>query len=408
MSLPFLIGAISLAAWIYLLVFHGSFWRARERLPETPPVPSQWPHVVAVLPARDEAETIKEVLERLVAQDFPGPLSILLVDDDSDDDTSAIAHEVAQAAPHHRPVTVLNGAALAEGWTGKLWALSQGVERARVLYPDAEFFLFSDADIGHGPQQLRRLVAQAQAHRADLVSLMARLRCSSAWERLLIPAFVYFFQKLYPFAWANDPNCKTAAAAGGCVLIRAAALTRIGGIAAIRGKLIDDCSLARAVKASGGRLWLGLADHTISLRGYTTLGPIWSMVARSAYTQLFHSPLLLIGTVIGMSLLYLAPPLLVVAWLFNDDALAGLTGALAWLLMMLSYGPILRYYGRSPVEALLLPKVGFLYTLMTLDSARRYYRRGGNRWKGRDYGRAGTVDDPAPLPQPIVRLHDEV
>src|SRR5262249_22498176 len=189
----------------------------------------------------------------------------------------------------------------------------------------------------------------------------------------------------------NDPDNKTAAAAGGCVLIRTAALTRIGGIAAIRGKLIDDCSLARAVKESGGRLWLGLADHTISLRGYTTLGPIWGMVARSAYTQLFHSPMLLIGTVIGMLLLYVVPPALTFAWPFDGDALAGLTGTLAWFLMALSYGPVLRYYGRSPIEAFLLPKAGFLYTLMTIDSALLYYLWGGNRWKGRDYGRAGAA-----------------
>jgi hopene-associated glycosyltransferase HpnB len=392
MSVLSLIGAVSLAAWLYLLLFHGGFWRARERLPQEPPVPQGWPGVVAVLPARDEAETIKEVLERLVAQDYPGLFSILLVDDGSSDGTDAIAHEVARAAPPHRPVAVLAGSSLPEGWTGKLWALSQGVERAQALCPDAEFLLFTDADIGHGPRQLRRLVAQALAHQADLVSLMAHLRCASFWERLLIPAFVYFFQKLYPFAWANDPNRKTAAAAGGCVLIRAAALARIGGIAAIRGRLIDDCSLARAVKENGGRIWLGLADHTVSSRGYTRLRPIWAMVARSAYTQLLHSPLLLIGTAIGMALLYLAPPLLALTWPLHGDATAGLAGALAWLLMTASYVPMLRYYGRSPIEGLLLPKAGFLYTLMTLDSARLYYRRGGNRWKGRDYGRAGAAD----------------
>lgn len=392
MSPLFLIGAISLAAWLYLLLFHGGFWRARERLPLGPLAPDNWPEVVAVLPARDEVETIKAVLERLVAQDYPGALSILLVDDGSRDGTGEIADAVARAAPLDRPVMVLTGAPLPEGWTGKLWALAQGVERARALHPGAEFFLFTDADIGHGPRQLRRLVAQAQSRQADLVSLMARLRCASFWERLLIPAFVYFFQKLYPFAWTNDPERKTAAAAGGCVLIRAAALTRIGGIAAIRGKLIDDCSLARAVKTSGGKLWLGLADDTTSLRGYTSLGPIWGMVARSAYTQLFHSPLLLLGTAIGMLLLYLAPPLLALTWPLHGDAPAGLAGALAWLLMAASYGPMLRYYGRSPIEALLLPVAGFLYTLMTLDSARLYYRRGGNRWKGRDYGPAGAAD----------------
>lgn len=390
--MPFGIAALSLAAWIYLLLFHGGFWRARERLPQQPPVPARWPSVVAVLPARDEAETIQAVLEHLVAQDYPGPLSILLVDDNSSDGTGTIAQEVARRAPSDRPVIVVDGAPLPEGWTGKLWALSQGVAQGLTLEPRPAFFLFTDADIGHGPRQLRRLVAQAEASGSDLVSLMARLRCTSFWERLLIPAFVYFFQKLYPFAWANDPRRRTAAAAGGCVLIRESALARIGGIAAIRGKLIDDCSLARAVKAAGGRTWLGLADDTVSLRGYTALGPIWSMVARSAYTQLLHSPLLLVGTVIGMALLYLAPPLLALTWPLHRDAPAGLAGALAWLLMAASYGPMLRYYGRSPVEGLLLPVAGFLYTAMTIDSARLYYGRGGNRWKGRDYGRAGTAN----------------
>jgi hopene-associated glycosyltransferase HpnB len=396
MSILSLIGVISLTAWLYLLLFHGGFWRARERLPQDPKHPPHWPRVAAVLPARDEAETIEEVLERLVAQDYPGALSIVMVDDGSSDGTGDIAAAVARAAPAARPVTVLTGDPLAEGWTGKLWALAQGVERARALDPNVEFFLFTDADIGHGPHQLRRLIAQAQAHKADLVSLMARLRCASFWERVLIPAFVYFFQKLYPFSWANDPRRKTAAAAGGCVLIRASALARIGGVEAIRGRLIDDCSLARAVKESGGRLWLGLADHTTSLRGYTTLGAIWGMVARSAYTQLLHSPLLLIGTIIGMLLLYLAPPLLVLTWPLHDDPGAGLLGVLAWLLMAASYAPMLRHYGRSPIEALLLPKAGLLYTLMTIDSARLYYRRGGNRWKGRDYGRAGAADRSAP------------
>lgn len=385
------IGFATLAAWLYLVLGHGGFWRCRERLPENLPASPHWPEVAAVLPARDEAPTVKAVLEGLLAQDYPGPLAIFLVDDGSRDGTGEIAAKVAAAAPADRAVTVVAGRPLLQGWTGKLWALAQGVEAAEARCPEAEFLLFTDADIGHGPRQLRRLVAQAQTQRADLVSLMAKLVCVGAWERLLIPAFVYFFQKLYPFAWVNDPRRRAAAAAGGCVLIRASALARIGGIAAIRGRLIDDCSLAGAVKRSGGRLWLGLADETLSLRGYDGLGPIRAMVARSAYTQLRHQPLLLLGTVLGMGLLYLAPPLLALSWPWHGDTAAGLAGSLAWLIMALSYRPTLGYYGRPASEALLLPLAGLLYTLTTLDSARLYYGRGGNRWKGRDYGPAGEA-----------------
>ncbi|MFZ5792444.1 MAG: glycosyltransferase [Pseudomonadota bacterium] len=385
------IGFAALAAWLYLVLGHGGFWRCRERLPENPLAPAHWPKVAAVLPARDEAATVKAVLEDLVAQDYPGALAIFLVDDGSRDGTGEIARAVATAAPANRPITVVAGRPLPAGWTGKLWALAQGVEAAEAHQPDLDFLLFTDADIVHGTRQLRRLVAQAQAERADLVSLMAKLVCASLWERLLIPAFVYFFQKLYPFAWVNDPRRRTAAAAGGCVLIRKRALGRIGGIAAIRGRLIDDCSLARAVKRSGGRLRVGLADETRSLRGYDGLKPIWAMVARSAYTQLRHSPWLLLGTVLGMALLYLVPPLLALSWPWHGDAAAGLAASLAWLLMALSYRPMLVYYGRPPIEALLLPLAGLLYTLMTLDSARLYHARGGNRWKGRDYGPAGEA-----------------
>jgi hopene-associated glycosyltransferase HpnB len=386
------IGFAALAAWLYLVLGHGGFWRCRERLPENPPAPARWPKVAAVLPARDEAATVKTVLEGLIAQDYPGPLAIFLVDDGSGDGTGEIARAVAAVAPANRPITVVDGRPLPAGWTGKLWALAQGVEAAEACQPGPDFLLFTDADIAHGPRQLRRLVAQAEASQADLVSLMAKLVCASLWERLLIPAFVYFFQKLYPFARVSDPRRHTAAAAGGCVLIRGPALARIGGVAAIRGRLIDDCSLAAAVKRSGGRLWLGLADETRSLRGYDGLGPIWAMVARSAYTQLRHSPWLLLGTLLGMALLYLVPPLLALSWPWHGDATAGLAASLAWLLMALSYRPMLAYYRRPATEALLLPVAGLLYTLMTLDSARLYYGRGGNRWKGRDYGRAGEAE----------------
>ena len=382
------VAALTVLGWLYLLLLHGGYWRARERLAADLPAPARWPSVVALVPARDEAETIGETLRSLLGQAYPGPFRVILIDDGSRDGTAAIAHALATGADAGR-LSIVAGRPLPAGWTGKLWALQQGLDAVAATAPATDWILFTDADIRHRAGQLDRLVRQAEAGGCDLVSLMVRLRCESRWERLLIPAFVYFFQKLYPFAWIADPRRRTAGAAGGCVLVRRSRLDGLGGLAAIRNRLIDDCALARAVKESGGRLWLGLAEDSVSLRAYPDLDAVWQMVARSAYTQLRHSPPLLAGTVLGMALLYLAPPLLLLGYPLHGDPAAALAGAAAWAMMALSYRPTLAYYGEPAWAAFLLPIAGVLYTAMTVDSARVYLKAGGNRWKGRDYAKGG-------------------
>jgi hopene-associated glycosyltransferase HpnB len=381
MSLLSILASLSLAAWIYLLFGRGFFWLTRERLPANLPPPREWPDIAILIPARDEAATIADTIRSLCAQDYPGHFVVTLVDDSSSDSTAMIALNAARQAPLH----VVTAPPLAGGWTGKLWALHNGVAHIEQNVPDATYILLTDADITHPPDLLRRLVARAEADKRDLVSLMVKLNCATLWERLLIPAFVYFFRKLYPFTSVNDDRSRVAAAAGGCVLVRRDALTRIGGIAAIRGALIDDCTLAAAIKNSGGRLWLGLADESLSLRVYDKLDGIWAMVARSAYAQLRHSPLLLAGTVIGLAIIYLVPPLLTLAYPLHGNATAaGLAGA-AWLAMTISFVPMLAYYGLSWPWALTLPFAASLYIAMTIDSARRHAKGAGGAWKGRHY-----------------------
>ena len=386
MSWLSVLAAVSLLAWLYLLLLHGRFWLCSERLGGADPALDRWPTVAAVVPARNEEGTIAAVLASLADQDYPGGLSITLVDDRSDDGTRTRAEAVA-ASDLDRTPAILTGQPLPAGWSGKLWAVHQGIGEAIRSRGDVEFIFLSDADIVHAPDTLRRLIGKAVAEKRDLVSLMAKLNCATFWERLLIPAFIFFFQKLYPFPLANSDRSRTAAAAGGCVLIRRGALERIGGIAAIRGALIDDCSLAKAVKRSGERLWLGLAEGTRSLRVYHDLAPIWMMVARSAFTQLRYSALLLVGTALGMTLLYLLSPLLVLTAPIHGDAVAAIIAAAAWLLTAIAYLPTVRYYRQPLALTLTLPIAGLLYLGMTLDSARRHWWGRGSRWKGRDYGR---------------------
>jgi hopene-associated glycosyltransferase HpnB len=363
-----LIALLSLLIWFYLLLGRGFFWRAVEPTPG--PLPARWPSLVAVVPARNEAAVVGESIGSLLAQDYPGKFHIVLVDDNSSDGTAERAREVAGGATER--LSIVGASPPPEGWTGKLWALSEGVRQSG----QPELYLFTDADIAHHRSNLCELVARLEAENRDLVSLMVKLRCESAAERFLIPAFVFFFAMLYPFAWSNDPRKRTAAAAGGCILIRRAAYERAGGYAAITGALIDDCALARAVKDSGGRLWLGLSARTRSLRPYPQIADIWQMVARTAYTQLGHSPLLLAGTVLGLAVTYLAPPLLVLSdgWVF---------AAAAWLTMAFAYAPMLRFYGCSVAWAPALPAVALVYLAATLDSARRHWRGKGGEWKGR-------------------------
>jgi hopene-associated glycosyltransferase HpnB len=375
-SAALLLAGLSLAVWVYLLLGRGFFWLARTAAPLPPPV--RWPTVVAVVPARNEAAVIGEAVSSLLRQDYPGRFSLMLVDDQSDDGTASVARAAAASAGANDRLSVVAARPLPPGWTGKLWALAEGVRHVELSGEEPELLLFTDADIRHHAANLAELVARLEGEKRDLVSLMVRLRCRSFAERFLIPAFVFFFAMLYPFAWSNDPKSGTAAAAGGCVLLRFATYRRIGGLAAIQGALIDDCALAQAVKRKGGSLWLGLTRETESLRAYPRIADVWRMVARTAFTQLRYSPLLLVGTVLGLAVTYLVP----VALVFTGGVPAALAG-MAWAAMALAYLPMLRFYGLGPFWAPLLPAIAFVYLAATVDSARRHWRGVGGEWKGR-------------------------
>ncbi|MFD0210316.1 glycosyltransferase [Streptomyces hirsutus] len=379
----------SFAAWLWLLLGQGFFWRTDVRLPPRRE-PEPWPSVCVVVPARDEAAVLPVSLPSLLAQDYPGRAEVFLVDDGSTDGTGRLARELAD---RHGglPLTVGSPGEPPAGWTGKLWAVRHGIGLARARAP--EYLLLTDADIAHAPDSLRRLVAAARTGGFDVVSQMARLRVESFWERLVVPAFVYFFAQLYPFRRIGRNGSRTAAAAGGCVLLRAEAAERARIPDAIRQAVIDDVALARAVKAGGGRIWLGLADGVDSVRPYPRLDDLWRMVSRSAYAQLRHSPVLLAGTVAGLALVYLVPPVAVVAGLAAGSAPAVAAGAAAWLVMTGTYLPMLRHYRQPPWLAPLLPFTAFLYLLMTVDSAVQHYRGRGAAWKGRTYTRPGAVPD---------------
>ena len=379
-TLGIVTAGISSAIWIYLLALRGGFWRCRERedrqLPH--PDPARWPSVVAVIPARNEADMIPGSLGSLLRQDYPGPFSVILVDDNSEDGTRAVAGTVAAVAPDR--VAVVAGAPLPDGWTGKLWAMHQGIEAARSKAP--EYLLLTDADIAYEPLALRSLVRRAEAEGRVLVSLMAKLRCASRAEQLLIPAFIFFFQKLYPFAWVNRPRKRTAAAAGGCMLVRRSALEAAGGIASIRGALIDDCTLGATMKRAGP-IWLGLANGVHSLRPYPAFSDIRTMVTRSAYAQLHYSPWLLAGTVVAMILTYLAAPMLAA---FGGGP-ARVLALATWALMSAAFLPTLRYYGVSPLWSPALPAIAAIYLGFTVESAWQHARGRGGMWKGRAQAR---------------------
>jgi hopene-associated glycosyltransferase HpnB len=383
--LALIFGALPLAIWLHMIFGRGMFWRAAERDDaDSPPAPARWPSVTAVVPARDEADVIARSVGSLLAQDYPGAFKVILVDDQSSDGTAEAARAEAQRLGAEARLTVLGGQPLPAGWTGKLWAVAQGVERASAEAPD--YLLLTDADIGHSPDNLRQLVARAVAGGYGLVSLMARLSCANPAERLLIPAFVFFFQMLYPFAQVNRPESKVAAAAGGCMLARREALAAAGGIAAIRHEIIDDCALGRRMKAQGP-IWLGLTERAVSLRPYEGVGEIGRMVSRSAYAQLGYSPLVLAVCVAGMVLTYMAPPL---ATILGDGWLRA-AGALAWMLMAISFAPIARFYKVSPLWGVALPVIGATYTGFTIQSAVQVWRGKGGMWKGRAQAQAGRA-----------------
>ena len=382
------VAVLALLAWLYLALLHGRFWQAGPML--APSMPLQAPSVAVIVPARDEVAVVGDALRSLLAQDYPD-YRVVLVDDASMDGTGALARGLGGDR-----LTVLDGAARPPGWAGKLWAVAQGVAAT-----DSEWLLLTDADIVHDPAHLATLVAQAERGGADLVSEMVALNCASSAEHLLVPAFVYFFQLLYPFARVNDPASRVAAAAGGTVLVRRAALERIGGIEAIRGALIDDVTLATAVKRSvrddrrnhvtaghderviygAGKIWLGHSALARSIRPYPHFSDVWRMVARSAYVQLKFSPLLLLGTMVGLALIFLAPPALA---LFASGA-AFWAGLAAWALMTATFLPTLRRFRLSPLWAVTLPAVAVFYMAATVWAAVDHHRGRGVVWKSRAY-----------------------
>ena len=380
-----ILSAAALGAWIYLTLFRGGFWRASERLAAAAD-PQCWPDIVAVIPARDEAPTIGAVVSAHLESDYPGKLLVIVVDDGSIDGTADIARKAAENDPSR--LEIVTAPELEPGWTGKLWAVHQGLRRARELSPDASYVLLTDADIVPAKETLRNLVAKSEAENLALASLMARLDTKGTWAALLIPAFIYFFQKLYPFPLINDPQENTAGAAGGCMLVRTEPLHSIGGVESIRNALIDDCSLARKIKDTtpSTKIWLGLADkEATSLRKNETLKSIWDMVARSAYAQLGYSPLLLVGSVLGMMLVYLAAPLILLTFTFHWSMIATYYAIAAWGLMAFTYWPTLKLYDRPPWEVLFLPVAATLYLAMTISSALRHWNGQGGQWKGRTY-----------------------
>jgi len=370
-----MLAVAALAAWAWLLLLRGGFWRAAETDMGEVPDPARWPSVTAIVPARDEAAVIATSLASLLAQDYPGDFRIILVDDNSTDGTAAIARNLGD-----RRLTVITGQPLAPGWTGKLWAVAQGVEAAGA----PERLWLTDADIAHAPDTLRSLVARAEAGSLVLNSLMARLRTESLAEKAIVPAFVWFFQMLYPFRWANRADHPLAAAAGGCMLLDTAAFARAGDVAAIRSAIIDDCALGALMKRQGA-IRLSLTTRSRSLRAYG-LSDLFAMIARSAYAQLHYLPLLLIGTLLALALIFLAPPLLMVGAL----GAAGLYGTIAFALMMGLYQPTLRFYDRSPLWALALPAIAVFYGAATFWSAVQHWRGRGGMWKGRAQAAIGA------------------
>ncbi len=368
--------AASALGWICLALARGWFWRTDVRLPEADgPDPDPWPRIAVLVPARDEASVLPITIPSLLAQDYPGQQRVVVVDDNSTDATTDL---LAQW-----PIEVIRPGEPPDGWAGKLWALSAGIAAAE----DVDYLLLTDADIAHRPDSLRRLVVAAEAGGYQLVSQMARLRVRTGWERLIVPAFVFFFAMLFPFRWSNRAGTRTAAAAGGCSLVHRPALAAAGGLRAIRDAVIDDVALARLIKSHGGRTFLGLADRVDSIRPYPGLGDLWHMVSRSAYAQLRYSVMLLAGTVAGLGLMFWVPPAATIAGAVNGDLGLLAVGGATWSLMSCLYAPMLRYYRRSVIEALALPVTATLYLGMTVDSAIQHARGRGAAWKGRTYAK---------------------
>lgn len=390
-----LVATLSCVAWLVLLFAWGGFWRADQRLVDSP-APDAWPPVAVVIPARDEAATARAIVSAHMASDYPGAMRVILVDDGSTDGTADEARAGAGAAGARadRTLEIVAAPPLETGWSGKLWAVNAGLAAAAASMPNARYVLLTDADIRHGPGLLRRLVARAEAGDRALVSVMARLDDRGFWGGLLIPAFIFFFQKLYPFPLTNDPKSAMAGAAGGVVLVRREALDAIGGVAAIKGALIDDCALAAQIKRGPPRraIELVLADdqaEATSLRDNRAFGSIRMMIARTAFTQLDYSAWKLAGTIVGLTLVYLVGPAALLTWPLHGAAATAGVGALAWALMMIAYAPTLRLYRRPVWQGVTLPLAAALYAGFTVDSAVRHWRGKGGQWKGRVYPAGG-------------------
>jgi len=395
------LGIITLGIWLHLFFGRGWFWRVGKLDADREPLetPGEWPQVMAVVPARNEEETIGRAVAGLVKQNYPGAFFVVVVDDHSEDATAGIAQQVADESGVGERVRIVSASALAEGWTGKLWALNEGVFNGGVTMSGASgtevpaatpevptYYWFTDADVEHAPDTLRRLVVRAERDKLELASLMVLLQAKTLPERALIPAFLYFFLMLYPPQWIAEEELGTAGAAGGCILLRREALARIGGLQAIRGEVIDDCALAKAVKLSGGKVWMGLTRKSTSLRAYGTFGEIRDLIARTAFTQLRYSALLLTGTLAAMFLTYFAPVIL----LFAHDSTSRTLGFVAWLFMTLSFLPTVRFYRLSIVWTPLLPLTAVFYTYATWVSAMRYWMGKGGHWKGRTQAPRGV------------------
>ena len=371
-----LVALLSLLIWIGLLAFRERFWMAQDRDEAVVPDPAQWPAVTAVIPARDEAGVIGRAIASHIAQDYPGHFRIVLVDDGSSDGTAAIAQAAAQGSDR---LTVVTGSPPPAGWTGKLWAMRNGVVQTGEV---PSYLWFTDADIAHAPDTLRSLVARSERDGLVLNSLMAELRCDSLAEQAMIPAFVLFFQMLYPFRLVNRPQAKTAAAAGGCMLIERAALAKAGGLQVIADAIIDDCAMGETMKRQGP-IRLSLTRRSVSLRPYGGWSEIVAMISRSAYAQLGYSPLMLAGTMIGLLLMFVAPPVLAIL----GSGGARLCGLLAWAAMAICYQPMLRFYRRSPLWGVAMPAIGMVYAAATFLSAWQHMQGRGGMWKGRAQAR---------------------
>ena len=374
-----LLASISCATWVYLLAARGGFWRASVRDDVVAILPTiTRPRVIAVVPARNEAELISGCIGSLLSQDYGNAFSVIVVDDHSIDGTALAARNAATEAAAPDRVVVLAAPTLPDGWTGKLWALNHGVNHACSLPEPPDYILLTDADIRHAVDMLTSLVARTVRDHTVLTSLMAKLRCETFGERAMIPAFIFFFQMLYPFAWVNRAERPTAAAAGGCMLVHRRSLEAAGGLEAVRDKLIDDCALARLLK-SRGPIWLGLTERVRSVRAYPSFGEIRHMIVRTAFAQLEFSPWWLALTVLAMAVTYIVPPALTVF----GSGVPRLLGAMAWAQMTMALQPTLRFYRVSPWWGLALPAIAGAYLLFTIESAYRHMRGRGGEWKGR-------------------------